>query len=231
MCAVFLDVAGRFLPRIVNVTSHKKRLSQYISAHTAHTWHLLVADDFHLEAGGAGYREALMIFLFCVIRRVYRYRGRRPQAGTLSYGRFRNTPSLILSRRVGKEGRMVCEMVGNRCFCWLRQYGLLRGRTGKDCLCSRCARVRARISCTSSSLPHSSSSWLHEESSSMCVVIWQISSRDNDITIAIVLFYSLRTRRELMRRPVWKGLESEVGVRIGRGCTNGMISPLWLFQR
>ena len=26
------------------------------------------------------------LFLFCVIRRVYRYRGRRPQAGTLSYG-------------------------------------------------------------------------------------------------------------------------------------------------
>ena len=38
------------------------RLSQYISAHTAQTWHLPVADDFHLEAGGAGYREALLIF-------------------------------------------------------------------------------------------------------------------------------------------------------------------------
>ena len=44
------------------VGSSLGRLSQYISAHTAHTWHHLVADDFHLEAAGAGYREALLIF-------------------------------------------------------------------------------------------------------------------------------------------------------------------------
>ena len=44
------------------VGSSVGRLSQYISAHTAHIWHLFVADDFHLEAGGAGYRKALMIF-------------------------------------------------------------------------------------------------------------------------------------------------------------------------
>ena len=36
-------------------------------------------------------------------------------------------------------------------------------------------------------------------------VTWQISSGDNDIIIARVLFYRLRTRRELMRRPVRKG--------------------------
>ena len=44
------------------VGSSLGRLSQYISAHTAHTWHLPVSDDFHLDAGGAGYREALLIF-------------------------------------------------------------------------------------------------------------------------------------------------------------------------
>ena len=42
------------------------RLSQYILGRTAHTWHLLVADDFHLDAGVVGYREALMtFFLLC----------------------------------------------------------------------------------------------------------------------------------------------------------------------
>ena len=89
------------------VGSSLGRLSQYLSAHTAHTWHLLVADDFHLEAGGAGYREALMIFLFCVIRRVYRYRGRRPQAVTLSYGsvsKYSIAHSVSAYRKGGQNG-------------------------------------------------------------------------------------------------------------------------------
>ena len=68
------------------VGSSLGRLSHYISAHAAHTWHLPVADDFHLEAGGAGYPT-----------------------------------SYFLSRRIGKEGRMV----GDTCFCRLCQYGLL----------------------------------------------------------------------------------------------------------
>ena len=90
------------------VGSSLGRLSQYISAHTAHTWHLLVADDFYLEAGGAGYREALMIsFVLCVIRRVYRYRGRRPQAGTLSFGsvsKYSIAHSVSAYRKGGQNG-------------------------------------------------------------------------------------------------------------------------------
>ena len=42
------------------VASALGRLSQYISGHGAHT--LLVADDFRLEAGGVGYREAFIVF-------------------------------------------------------------------------------------------------------------------------------------------------------------------------
>ena len=38
------------------------RLSQYLAGHRASTWHMLVADDFHLEAGGQGYRPALIVF-------------------------------------------------------------------------------------------------------------------------------------------------------------------------
>ena len=64
---VFLNTAGTFGISSASyywsrVGSALGRLSQYISGHTAHTWHLLVADDFHLEAGGVGYREALMTF-------------------------------------------------------------------------------------------------------------------------------------------------------------------------
>ena len=38
------------------------RLAQYLSGHTSATWHMLVADDFHLEAGGQDYRFALISF-------------------------------------------------------------------------------------------------------------------------------------------------------------------------
>ena len=38
------------------------RLSQYLAGHRASTWHMLDADDFHLEAGGLSYRPALIVF-------------------------------------------------------------------------------------------------------------------------------------------------------------------------
>ena len=38
------------------------RLVQYLAGHRAHTWHLLVADDYHLYAGGQAYRQALIVF-------------------------------------------------------------------------------------------------------------------------------------------------------------------------
>ena len=38
------------------------RLAQYVPGKAATTWHLLVADDFHLEAGGPEYRPALVAF-------------------------------------------------------------------------------------------------------------------------------------------------------------------------
>ena len=38
------------------------RLCQYISGTSARTWHLLVADDYHLDAGGPRYRESIIVF-------------------------------------------------------------------------------------------------------------------------------------------------------------------------
>ena len=44
------------------------RLTHYLSGDTAQSWHLLVADDFHLDAGGGGYREALLsFFILCAL--------------------------------------------------------------------------------------------------------------------------------------------------------------------
>ena len=48
------------------VSSALGRLSQYLTADSAHTWHMVVADDCHLEAGGEHYRFALFaFFLLC----------------------------------------------------------------------------------------------------------------------------------------------------------------------
>ena len=38
------------------------RLAQYLAGHSSATWHMLVADDFHLEAGGRDYRFSLFAF-------------------------------------------------------------------------------------------------------------------------------------------------------------------------
>ena len=38
------------------------RLVQYLSAYTSTSWHMLVADDYFLESGGAEYRIGLLLF-------------------------------------------------------------------------------------------------------------------------------------------------------------------------
>ena len=50
------------------VASSVGRLTQYFTGSRATTWHLLVADDYHLEAGGAEYRSALLVFfVLCAV--------------------------------------------------------------------------------------------------------------------------------------------------------------------
>ena len=53
------------------VASALGRLAQYIVGSRANTWHLLVADDFHLDASGPEYRTALIsFFVLCASCRV-----------------------------------------------------------------------------------------------------------------------------------------------------------------
>ena len=53
------------------VASSLGRLSQYLVGSSANTWHLLVADDFHLDASGKDYRTALIcFFVLCASCRV-----------------------------------------------------------------------------------------------------------------------------------------------------------------
>ena len=48
-----------FWPRVGSAIG---RLCQYISGTPARTWHLLVTEDYHLDAGGPRYRESIIVF-------------------------------------------------------------------------------------------------------------------------------------------------------------------------
>ena len=50
------------------VASAIGRLCQYMAGTTARTWHLVVADDYHQEAGGPQYRASIMVcFVLCSV--------------------------------------------------------------------------------------------------------------------------------------------------------------------
>ena len=51
--------ASHYWPRVSMAVG---RLLQYLAGHRAQTWHLLVADDYHLDAGGQANRPAIIVF-------------------------------------------------------------------------------------------------------------------------------------------------------------------------
>ena len=61
-------------------------LAQYLAGHSSATWHMLVADDFHLEAGGQDSRFALISFSSYAQSQGYRYRGHRRRGETQFLG-------------------------------------------------------------------------------------------------------------------------------------------------
>ena len=61
------------------------RLVQYLSAYTSTSWHMLVADDYLLESGGAEYRIGLLLFfvLCAVVGVPLSWRGRHTRLGRI----------------------------------------------------------------------------------------------------------------------------------------------------
>ena len=48
-----------------------RQVDEYVTGASATTWHLLMADDFRLDAGGPAYRVAIMsFFLWCSLFRL-----------------------------------------------------------------------------------------------------------------------------------------------------------------
>ena len=74
--SVFIDTVGTFGVASASyfwslVASVVGRLAQYLAGSSAYTWHMLVADDYHIDAGGANYRTALFhFFTFCATANV-----------------------------------------------------------------------------------------------------------------------------------------------------------------
>ena len=135
------------------VGSSLGRLSQYISAHSAHTWNLLVADDFHLEARGTHDCFCCVSHGGCAAIVV-----EDQQAGTLSYGSVSKCSiahSVSAYRKGGQNG-----FLNGRKPLLLRVTSIwtLSRKDWEGLPMQPVRRVRAPISCTSLSLPHSSSS-------------------------------------------------------------------------
>ena len=110
------------------------RPAQYLVDHAAHTWHLLVADDFLLEASGPYYREALIVFfLLCSSCNV-------PLSWNMTAGGTQS-PGLA-SRWDLSEARRMADQMGER------GRGLdvhsdeqIRGRTWQDRIRRRCPGI------------------------------------------------------------------------------------------
>ena len=62
-------------------------VSPYLVGNTAHTWHMLVADDCHLKAGPPSNRPALMVLSFLCMVCGFRSFGTRPLEEKLLLGR------------------------------------------------------------------------------------------------------------------------------------------------
>ena len=74
-------------PRRDSERQHCRHFHNYLSGDTAQAWHLLVADDFHLDAGGGGYPEALLSFFVLCALSGSRSPGQRPSEATRSRGK------------------------------------------------------------------------------------------------------------------------------------------------
>ena len=83
------------------------RLSQYLVPATAHTWHMLVADDYHLEAGGTGYQRALVVFLVVCAACGVPLSWNKTAAGDSVVDRLRTASTKLQVGNVPKTGRLV----------------------------------------------------------------------------------------------------------------------------
>ena len=89
------------------VASAIGRLAQYLVGHATDTWHMLVADDFLLEAGGPRYRAALIVFLPAVcLLRCAACLGRRQLGVTRSLGSASSCYSTATSSEYRQDGRI-----------------------------------------------------------------------------------------------------------------------------
>ena len=109
---VFMNTVGTFGITSASycwsrVASAIGRLTQYLVSDRAETWHMVVADDYHLEAGRTHFRLALMMCLSSVPQWERRSPGTRQVEVTLSSGsgaNFSIGPDISASRSAGLSG-------------------------------------------------------------------------------------------------------------------------------
>ena len=118
------------------------RLSQYLIGGKARTWHLLVADGFHLDASGPEYRAALLLFfVLCDTCRVPLSWAKTAGGDTVAWVGFEllhSSSCLGISQRLS---RLVCQVVTRDCFLHVREHEQIRGGTWTYHVCRRRTRI------------------------------------------------------------------------------------------
>ena len=136
---------GVRLPRLPALYKAKKRwsLAEQSDPVAQRTWHLLVADDFHLDASGPEYRAALLLFfVLCDTCRVPLSWAKTSGGDTVAcMGRVRTSSFELMSADIATKSRLVCQMVTGGCFFHVREHEEIRGGTWTYHVCRRCTRI------------------------------------------------------------------------------------------
>ena len=83
------------------------RISEYVVGKSATTWHVLVADDYHLEAGGEQYRFALMaFFIVCAVGTKLPAENQRHESDLNCYTRLGSLVHLRGEQTGSEDGRL-----------------------------------------------------------------------------------------------------------------------------
>ena len=115
--SVFINTVGTFGVASASyywsrVASAIGRIAQYLAGSSAFTWHMLVADDYHLDAGGANYRTALFhFFTLCAVANVPLSWSKTAGGDVVSWVGIRTTTQNSNAWDHAKTGRLVDEVV------------------------------------------------------------------------------------------------------------------------
>ena len=160
--------ASYYWPRIGSALG---RLTHYLSGDTAQSWHLLVADDFHLDAGGGSYREALLsFFILCALSGVplpWSKTAGEDKVAWLGFEILHRSYSLGISARQAEWFVRWTRDMASRPVVNMDNF---EGRSGKNNVRSGSFRIRETVSSAAVHIPQCPPTQFHQKVTFLCCV-------------------------------------------------------------